>query len=234
MSRFIFLLLLVANAVVGVHLYLLYTQPTSALPDEINADQLKIIAATDAAKAQAEAASARKIIESLSGAACVELSVKPADGARAQSAFAALPLGDRLSSRNVEEFTRFAIATPVQRDRKTADALLASFKRANVKDVSIMADNTISLGVFSSDEAARRTLSELENKVATLMKGASITPKNAQAKEIIFTIREADAMMLARLALLQGEYAGSSLRGASCPDSPETASVSVSNEKTKP
>jgi len=218
MPRFLFLLLLVANLAFAGHIYLTNTQPREALPTEIHPEVMKVVSINDSAKAQREALEAKKLVESLSGATCIELGVRPADAARTQSALASMKiggkvLGDRVASRNIEEFTRFAVALPVQRDRKTADTLVAALKKANVKDVLIMADNSVSLGLFSTEDAAKRVVSELETKAASQVKGIAITPKNPQTRETLFTIREPDAALISRVALFQREIEGSALKG---------------------
>ena len=223
MLRLAFLLLLMINVAVGAFYYL---NPSANLlrasaepPLEVNRDKLNIISVADPGKAQQEAQvvlAARKLAESLIGSACVDFGVKPVDGARAQTIFAAMSLGDRLSSRNAEEFTRFAITMPTQKDKKAADTLVANLKKAGVKDVSALGDNSISLGVFSSDEAAKRTLDELATKASALIKGAAITPRSPQVKEVVFTIREPDTAMVARLSLMQRDFEASNLKAVTC------------------
>jgi hypothetical protein len=226
MARFLFLLFLVANLALASHVYLSRQQPGAALPKEINPDQLKVVSITDSARAQRDATEAKKLIASLTGASCVQFSVRPADAPRAQTTLATLSLGDRLSSRNIEEFTRFGVALPVQRDRRAADALLASLKKANVKDVLIMADNSVSLGLFSSEESAKRVVSELEAKTGALVKGIAITPKNPQVRETAFVVRELDNTLITKLAVLQKDFEGSMLKGTECPGAAAIATVS--------
>ena len=228
MARFIFLLLLVANLAFGGHIYLNANKPREGTPAEVNRDAMKVLSVTDPAKAQREALDARKMVETLTSAACLQFSVKPADAPRAQTAFGTMELGDRLSSKNVEDFTRFAVVLPVQRDRKAADALLAALKKANVKDVLIMADNSVSLGLFSSEEAAKRVVAEMETKATALVKGIVITPKNPQTRETIFMLRAPDAGMIGRVAVMQRDFESSMLKGVECPDSPTTAAVAQS------
>lgn len=225
MARFLFLLFLVANIALASHVYLSKQQPKAALPKEINPEQLKVVSITDSARAQRDAAEAKKLIASLTGASCVQFSVRPADAPRAQTTLATLSLGDRLSSRNIEEFTRFGVALPVQRDRRAADALLASLKKANVKDVLIMADNSVSLGLFSSEESAKRVVSELEAKTGALVKGIAITPKNPQVRETAFVVRELDDTLITKLAVLQKDFEGSTLKGTDCPGAAAVATV---------
>ena len=225
MARLIFFILLIANIAFAGHIYLTATKPNDAVPAEVNREAMKVISITDPAKAQKEASEAKKLVESLTGAQCMQLSVKPTDAPRAQIAFSALDLGERLTSKNIEEFTRFAIALPIQRDRKSADTLVVNLKKNNVKDLLIMADNSISLGLFSSEEAAKRVVSELVAKAPALVKGISITAKNPLAKETTFTIREPDAVLIARTAVMQRDFEASVLKGVECTDAPAVASV---------
>jgi hypothetical protein len=233
MARFLFLLLLVANLALAGHVYLTSQQP-AVLPNEINADRLKVVSITDPARAQRDAAEAKKLIASLTGTSCAQLSVRPADAPRAQTALATLALGDRLSSRNIEEFTRFGVALPVQRDRRAADALLASLKKANVKDVLIMADNSVSLGLYSTEDAAKRVVAELETKTGALVKGIAITPKNPQVRETAFVVRDLDDALITKLAVLQKDFESSSLKGTECPGAAAVAAVTAAPTSTAP
>jgi hypothetical protein len=146
----------------------------------------------------------------------VEFGVKPADAARAQTAFADMQLGARLSSRNIEEFARYGVVIPAQSDKKAADNLLANLKKAGVKDVSLLPDNTISLGVFSSEEAAKRYFAELDGKTGALLKNAAIVPRNPQIRETVFNIKEPDINMIARLTVMQRDFESSSLKAVGC------------------
>ncbi len=236
MMRFAFFLLLIANLVFGAHLYLSATRPAGELPPEVNADAMKIASVTDAIKAQQDAETTRKLVSSLAGAACVDFSVKPADATRARALFDSMSLADRLGVRNVEEFTRFGVSLPAQKDKRSADQLVASLKKAGVKDVSTMGDNSVSLGIFSSEEAAKRYLTELESKASALVKGTVITPRNSQWKETIFTVRDPDRNLVARLGSLQRDFEGSALKPGTCPGSPATsgAAPATPNGATTP
>ncbi|MBC7624746.1 MAG: hypothetical protein H7232_15330 [Aeromicrobium sp.] len=225
MARFIFLLLLVANLAFAGHIYLTSTHPREGVGVEVNREAMRVLSITDSASAQREALEAKKLVEAMTTASCLQLTVKPADAPRAQTALGAMELGERLGMKNVEEFTRFAVALPAQRDRKTADALVASLKKANVKDVLIMADNTVSLGLFSTEDAAKRVVAEMETKAASLVKGITVTPKNPQTKETVFTIRAPDAMVIGKVALMQREFDASVLKGAECPEQAITTGV---------
>jgi hypothetical protein len=223
MARLIFFLLLIANIALGAHIYLNETRPKVDVPREINPGALKIVAVTEPAKAQQEAIAVKAIAVALSGSACVDFAVKAADTARAQSGFTDMKLGNRLSSRMVEEFSRFAVTLPAQKDKRAADALVASLKKAGIKDVSSLADNSVSLGLFSSDEAAQKVVADLKTKAQLLVKDVQVTPRNPQVKEAVFTIREPDTNMVARLTLMQRDFETSSLRAVACPSLPTIA-----------
>jgi len=239
MARFIFFLLLIANGAFGAYLYLSETRPAVVMPPEINRAGLKIVSVTDPGKAQADALLARKLAESLKGSACVDFSVKPADGTRAGISFAAMNLGERLSTRNVEEFTRFAVSLPAQKDKRAAEALVASLKKAGVKDVSVLADSSISLGVFSSDEASKKAAADIQSKAGSLVKDLQVTPRSSQVKETLFTVKEPDVNMIARLTIMQREFEGSALKAVACPAATPAVATNApdakgSNEKAKP
>ena len=229
MARLFFFLLLIANVAFGAHIYFSETRPKPAAPREVNAGTLRIVAVTDAAKAQQDALAAKKLAANLSGSACVDFGVKPVDGARAEASFAAMNLGSRVTSRSTEEFSRFAVTLPPQKDRRAAETLVASLKRAGVKDVSVLTDNTVSLGLFSSEDAAQKVVADLKSKAQALVKDVLVTPRSPQIKETLFTVREPDTNLVARLTLMQREFEGSNLRAVACP-----ASVAVVAPVTLP
>jgi hypothetical protein len=237
MARFIFLLLLLTAIAFGVHIYLSETKPAIASPREINREQLKIIplieggkasasqSGPSAADAKAEAQAVRKMAEAFSGSACVDFSVKPADAERAQLAFTEMKAGDRVTTRNIEEFTRYGVAVPASKDRKAAETLAASLKKGGLKDISILPDNSLSLGVFSTEEAANRGLADLEAKAGKLVKKAVIVPRTPQVKETIFSLREPDTNMIARLTIMQRDYESSTVKAVTCPIGAATQAV---------
>jgi hypothetical protein len=195
MARFLFLILLVANFAFAAHIYLDHTKPSQATPIETNRDAIQVDLITDPVKAQSDAFAAKKLVETLMGATCLQLGVKPNDAARAQSILATLNLSNQLTQKNTEEFTRFAVALPIQASRKVAD----------------------SLGLFSTEEAAKRIVSELQTKASIQVKGISITAKNPVAKETLFQILSPDAALINRLAVMQRDFESSTLSGIDCP-----------------
>ncbi len=216
MSRFLFFLLLLATLGFGTHLWLTSTaERTDFSTRERNRDDVRIVAVTPPTVAARSAEETRKTVLSLAGAACVELSgIAGADIPKAREAFGALQLGTRLVERRVEEITRYWVFIAPARDRRSAEVTMAQLRRQGVSDMSIRPDHGISLGIFSTEEAARRFLTSVEAKG---VKGVESGPFVKEMREIVMVIREPDTETVARLTLLQREYANTLLRAVPCP-----------------
>jgi len=216
LSRLLFFVLLVAVLAFGAHLLLTDGGERRDLGvRERNPDEVKIVAVTPPMIAAKKAEESRRAVQSLAGAACVEFSgLAGADMARAREAFATLKLGDRLQERRVEEITRHWVFIPPARDRRAAETRMTQLRGQGIAEMSIRPDNAISLGVFSSEEAARRFLSQIENRG---VRGAEVGAFVKELRELAMLIREPDTETVARLALLQRDYPNAQLRAVSCP-----------------
>ncbi len=215
MSRLLFFLLLVAVAALGAHLWL---TAAAQRPDfsarELNAAEIRVVAVTPSLTAAHDAEEARRTMRGLAGAACVEFSGIPAaDLPSAREAFAALHLGERLTERPGEGVSRYWIYVPAAPDRRTAEATAAQLRRQGVRDLSIRPDNAISLGVFSTEDGARRFFAALQAKG---VKGAQLGPFGKE-RDVSMLVREPDTPTVARLAILQRDYPSSQLRAVPCP-----------------
>jgi hypothetical protein len=215
-SRLIFFLLLIAAIAFGSHLWLTAkTEKTDYSSREKNRDEMRIVAVTSPAVAAQNVEDARRTVQSLAGSACVEFSgIAANDATRARDAFNTLQLGTRLSERRVEEITRYWVFVPPARDRRSAETTIANLRKQGVNDLSIRPDNAISLGVFSTEEAARRFMTSLEAKG---VKGAEAGPFAKEMRELVMLIREPDTETVARLTVLQRDYPGAQLRAVTCP-----------------
>ena len=216
MSRFVFFLLLLAILALGAHVWLTsQVEKVDFASRERNRDEVRIVAVTPPSIAARTAEDNRKAAQSLVGAACVEFSgIAANDAFRAREAFASLQLGTRITERRIEEITRYWVFVPAPRDRKAAEARMAEIRRQGVSDLSIRPDNTISLGVFSTEEAARRFLTTVEAKG---VKDAEQGPFTKDLRELVMLIREPDSELIARLTLMQRDFAASQLRAVPCP-----------------
>lgn len=216
MSRLLFFVLLIAVAALGLHLWLASQADNPDLSTrERNPGAVRIVAVTPPLVAARSAEETRRVMQGLAGAACVEFSgVGAADLPRAREAFAALRLGDRLMERRVEDITRYWVYVPPARERRAAEATVAQLRRQGIGDLSIRPDNAISLGVFSSEDAARRFLASIEAKG---VKGAELGPFVKELREVTMLVREPDTETVARLAILQRDYPRAQLRAVPCP-----------------
>lgn len=216
MSRLLFFLLLVANLAFGAHLWLAGSgERTDFSARERNRDEVKLVAVTPPLIAARKAEETRETVQRLTGAACVEFAgVASSDLPRAREAFGAFKLGNRLAERRVEDITRHWVFMPAAKDRRGAEVNMSELRKKGVTDMSIRPDHAISLGVFSTEEAARRYLSTVEAKG---VRGAQSAPFTKELREIAFLVREPDTEMVARLAILQRDYAGSFIRAVACP-----------------
>jgi hypothetical protein len=214
--RLIFFLLLIAIVALGAHIWLTSaTERTDFSARERNRDEVRLVAVTPpivAAKANEES---RRTVQTLAGSACVEFSgIAAADIARGRDAFAALKLGDRLTERRVEEITRHWVFIGPLRDRRAAEERVFQLRKGGIGETSIRPDNAISLGVFSTEEAARRFLATLEGKG---VKDSQWGPFVKETREIAMLVKEPDTELLARLTLMQRDFANAQLRAVPCP-----------------
>jgi hypothetical protein len=216
-SRLLFFLLLLAILGLGLHVWLTgqATEKTDFAARERNRDEVRIVAVTPPAIAARRVEDTRKTQQNLVGAACVEFSgIAANDAFRAREAFASLQLGARVSERRIEEITRYWVFVPPGRDRKTAETRMAEIRRQGVSDLSIRPDNSISLGVFSTEEAARRFLTTMAAKG---VREAEQGPFTKDLRELVMLVREPDSELIARLTLMQRDFASSQLRAVPCP-----------------
>ena len=218
MARFLFFVLLVACIALGAHIVL--TRPAH-VPDvssrERNAADVRILAVTPPETAARNAQETRRAVQALAGAACVEFSgFAQADLPRAREAFAALRLGDRLTERRNEDVSRYWVFIPAARERRSAEQAMAQLRRQGVADVSLRPDNAISLGVFSTEEGARRYLGQLQGRG---VQGAEVGPFSRETRDTTLLVRDPDTETVARLTILQRDFPNAQLRAVACPAS---------------
>jgi len=221
MSRFLFFLLLLACIAFGVHLWLSeQAQRSDAAQRERNRDEVRIVGVTPPEQAARRAEETRRAVQTLTGAACVELSgIIATDATRARDAVGALRLGDRLIERRIDQVSRYWVFVPPTTDRRSAEATAAQLRRQGVTELSLRPDNAISLGIFSTEDAARRFLASLQARGVT---AAEHGPFARELREMVFLVREPDTELVARLAAMQRDFAGSQLHAVPCP-APESS-----------
>ncbi|HTP62521.1 MAG TPA: SPOR domain-containing protein [Burkholderiales bacterium] len=135
------------------------------------------------------------------GSTCIEwggfaLSEAP----KAEQALAPLALGARLSQRRSEETAGWWVYIPPQGNRPAAIKKTAELKALGIDDYFVLQDEgkmrwAVSLGVFSSEDAAKSRLDALRAKG---VRSALMGERETQVPKIWFQLRGADAPLQAR------------------------------------
>lgn len=220
--RILFLLLLLANAVFYAYAFIAreHGAADSAGPElQINADKIRIV--RDVEKG---AASGRKLVGATDApAACLEWGVIAGpDVARADAALARLELRQDSVRRVVTDATGYWVHIPSLKSKAEVDKKMSEVKAFGIADVSAVQDSTlgrnvVSLGIFSTEEAAQSRLSALKAKG---VRSAVIEPREGIIKQARFFVREPGEEVVARLAELQREFPGTHIRAGACPVPP--------------
>lgn len=212
--RALFLLLVAAN--LAFFAWTTHLAPPEAgrdpapLARQIDPQRLPVVAAgsEDSPKAQTRAPQP-------DAAACVEWGgFAPAETARAAEALAPLALGERLTERRSAETAGWWVFVPQQGSRQAAQKKAAELKALGVDDYFIVQEEgplrwAVSLGVFSSEEAARSRLESLRARgVRSALVGARETP----VQKVWYQVQGADAALRARLADIAIAFPGTELR----------------------
>jgi hypothetical protein len=227
--RLAFLLLLAAN--IGVFAWLRYLSPPDPAIDarpltrEIEPQKLRVVSERELARKPAPparpkpaAAAPRAVPAEAPRApatiACLEWgSFSPADASRAAKELDALNLGARLAQVRGEETASWWVHMPPQGNRASAAKKAAELRKLGVQDFFVVqeagpAQWALSLGVFSTAEAAKAHLAALQEKG---VKSALISPRETRVPKVWFQVRDVEASLQARLAELAKAFEGATL-----------------------
>ncbi len=148
-------------------------------------------------------------------AACVEWGgFAVAEAPKAEQALAPLALGPRLTQRRSEETAGWWVFIPPQANRAAAQKKAAELKALGVDEYFVLQDEgkmrwAISLGVFSSEEAAKSRLEALRAKG---VRSAQTGERDTQVAKVWFQLRGGDAAQLAALRQTAQGFPGTDLR----------------------
>ena len=222
--RLLFLLLLAAN--LALFAWWAYYAPSDVTADPepqrrqlspekirlLEGKELKALAATKPKPAPAAGAAPA------AASACIEWGgFAVAEAPKAEQALAPLALGARLSQRRSEETAGWWVFIPPQANRPAALKKTAELKALGIEEFFILQDEgkmrwAVSLGVFSSEEAAKNRLEALRAKgVRSAQTGERETP----VAKIWFQLRGADAPQQTKLRELAQGFQGTEIRD--CP-----------------
>lgn len=201
------LILLLANLVLAGFAYL--SEPRAPLRGntDFNADKLRLLPVPQDKQATSAAS------DDAGKAACIEwagISAEDFPRARALVTALALPAG-RLVERQIEAPTQFWVVIPPD---PNAAATLAGLKEAGWKDVALQADNAVSLGLYNSEDGAKRVLEQAQGKG---FGEARVEPRNMRLKGMALTVREASGDVISKLGQFKAQFSGSIVHPVACP-----------------
>lgn len=169
-------------------------------------------------------AEADKLAEAGKGsrsAACLEWGTFPQQEAdKASEALAALNLGNRLSTRQVEETAGWWVFMPPQGNKANADKKVEELKRFGVTDFFIVQEDgpnkfAISLGVFRTEEAARNYLAALNAKG---VKTARADQRETKVQKTQFRMTGLDEPALVKFDAIKKDFPGHDTRDCAPPE----------------
>jgi hypothetical protein len=146
--------------------------------------------------------------------ACLEWgSFSPADGTRAAQRLEALALGARLAQYRDEETARWWVHMPPQGSRAGALRKAAELRQLGVEDYFILQDAgpmrwALSLGVFSTENAAKAHLQALREKG---VRTAIIDRRETRVPKVWFQVRNIEAPLQEKLQDIAREFDGATL-----------------------
>ena len=188
-------------------------------PEKIRLLESKELSSLAAAASKPEAKPAAPVAAAPAlGGGCIEWGgFALAEAPKAEQALAPLALGARLAQRRSEETVGWWVFIAPQGNRAAALKKTAELKALGIDDYFILQEEgrmrwAVSLGVFSSEEAARNRLEALR---ARGVRSAQTGERDAQVPKVWFQVRGADAALQAKLKELAEGLPGTELRA--CP-----------------
>ncbi len=138
--------------------------------------------------------------------------------ADAQAGLANLKLGERLSQRIVEHAGGYWVFIPPLKSHADVQRKIEQLKRLGIEDHFVVQEegawlNTISLGVFRTEEAAQKFHESLRGKG---VRSAKVGERMSKLKFTVFAFKDVDAATTEKLRVLQNGFPDSELKSADC------------------
>ena len=223
--RAIFLLLLAANLALFAWSNF-YASPDGAADPEparrqVNPESIRLLAGPELAGLpllKPKPAPETQAPGGAAGGSCAEWGgFSVAESPRAEQVLEPLALGARLSQRRSEEKAGWWVFIPPQGNRAAAQKKTAELKSLGIDDYFILQEESsmrwaVSLGVFSSEEAAKTRLEALRAKG---VRSAQTGERETLVTKIWLQVRGADAALLAKLKEYAKALPGTEVRD--CP-----------------
>jgi hypothetical protein len=217
--RLLFLLLLAAN--LGFFAWTRFLAPPDPAVDrqplarQLDAQKLRIVGARELARAPSPPpVQPKPAAPAPASLACLEWgSFNPAEATRAAQRLEPLALGARLAQYRGEETASWWVHMPPQGNRAAALRKAAELKQLGVEEYFILQDAgpqrwALSLGVFSTEDAAKAHLAALRAKG---VRSAIIDRRDTRVPKVWFQVREVDAPLQDRLRAIARDFEGATL-----------------------
>jgi len=150
---------------------------------------------------------------------CLEWgAVAAVDAERAKAALQKLQVWDKATTRKLEKTSGFWVYVPPRKTLAEAQKKVEELKSLGVQDSFILQDNSswrfaISLGVFSSSEAAAKYLAQLREKG---VRSAVSGPRNRETEGLVYAFKDLDPALAAEVAKLKQGFPGSDVKTVDC------------------
>ena len=211
----LFFVMLAANLALAAFVYVRDNLPNpdaQILSQQLNAEQIRIVPPRPQPPPTAVAAAPAPGV-------CVEWgNFAAAESTRAQAALEAIALGPRSQKIDVPVTTSYWIFIPPLKSKADMDRKAGELRALGVNVYALILEPgrwryAISLGVFRTEDAARRYLALLRGKA---VRSAQLGEREQRITQNAFVIRDPTA---AQLASLRADYPGTELRTVDCPPS---------------
>jgi SPOR domain len=216
--KWFFFLLLAGNLGFAGFVYLREITPNpdaQLLSLQMNADQIVIVPPRPRPPPDPVAAPGAK-----KPVVCLEWgSFGKADFARASSALDALNLGERLRQADVSAPLSHWVYIPPLRDKARVEKKIAELKKLGVTEYYPITEpgpflHAISLGVFRSEEGAKKYLATLREAG---VRSAIMGEREQRVTQSAFLVASPTEAESARFLALKAEFSGTDLRTVECP-----------------
>jgi len=213
--RTLFLLLVALN--LALFAWFQYYSPAESATDpeparrQLNPEKIRLLEG----KELKSLASVRPPPAATAPSACLEWGgFAVAEAPKAEQALAPLALGARLTQRRTEETAGWWVFIPPQANRAAALKKTAELKALGIDDYFILQDEgktrwAVSLGIFSSEEAAKSRLEALRAKG---VRSAQTGERDTQVAKIWFQLRNGDATQQTALRETVQGFPGTDIR----------------------
>ena len=228
--RALFLLLILANLLFFAYVQVAGEEASIAsriAALQINPERIRVVGRGDGPAAEAAKLTGQKSIPPVlapkAPQACLEwVNLGGPDVAQAENALAGLGIEPGRIERIIADADGFWVHMPPLPSRADVERKIGELKALGVREFFVVQEpgtwqNAISLGIFRSDEAANVFVNSLRQRG---VRSAIVTKREKLLKQVVFYIREPDAPLVAKLAEIQQNYPGTSMKAAPCPGAP--------------